>query len=165
MKRSYISLALLICLPLAVGCGHATADVSQVVNSEYLLKAEPTGALDVIDLREQAQDGQAVVVLGRIGGGIAPWVDGRAAFMLVDERVQPSCGDEQCGEGCAKCAQELADATTLVKFVDPAGKVLAVDARQLLGVQERQTVVIRGVAHRDPAGSVSVSATGLYIRK
>ena len=106
-----------------------------------------------------------MVLVGRIGGGQKPWIDGRAAFLLVDDGVAPSCADEQCEDGCAECALALAEATTLVKFVDDQGKVRATDARQLLGVENFQTVVVKGVASRDKAGNVSVIADGIYIRR
>jgi hypothetical protein len=53
----------------------------------------------------------------------------------------------------------------MVKFLDAQGKVMAVDARELLGVNEQQSVVVRGVAGRDKSGNVSVAADGIYVRR
>jgi len=160
-----IATGALLCLCFA-GCGGSSATATAIPeNSKFTLASEPPGARDVMDFREQAKDGQPVVVLGRVGGGVKPWVDGRAAFILVDERVKTGCDDEQCEADCVQCAQELAEATTLVKFVDEQGKVLPVDARELLGVKEEQTVVIRGIASRDKAGNVSIAADGIYVRR
>lgn len=161
-----LALGAACCLAAAGGCARSSAEqTAQVQNTKYHLSAEPSRAIDVIDIREKAQDGQAVVVLGRVGGGVKPWIDGRAAFMLVDERVTASCTDEKCDENCPICAQELAEATTMVKFLGQDGKVLPVDARQLLGLAEEQIVVIRGIANRDKAGNVSVSAEGIFVRR
>lgn len=155
----------LLCLATVVGCARSSAEqTASSKNNEYILPTEPTGALDVMDVRENAKDGESVLVLGRIGGGVKPWIDGRAAFLLVDERLVSSCDEEQCQDECAECAQELAAATTMVKFVDAQGKVLAVDARQLLGLKEQQTVVVRGTASRDKSGNVSIVANGIHIR-
>lgn len=151
-------------LPISAGCGTAATAKTENVKSELVLNAEPGGAMDVLDVRENAKDGQAVVMLGRVGGGIRPWIEGRAAFLLTDERVQ-GCEDGQCGEECAQCAKELAEASTMVKFLDANQKVMAVDSRELLGLKERQIVVVRGTANRDANGNLSIVATGIYVRK
>jgi hypothetical protein len=59
----------------------------------------------------------------------------------------------------------MTEASTMVKFLGADGKVLATDARQLLGVKELETVVIRGTANRDKSGNVSIAANGIFIRK
>lgn len=151
-------------LPIATGCGASVATETKQKTSEFVLNAEPGGAMDVLDVRENAKNGQHVVVLGRIGGGINPWIDGRAAFLVTDERVQ-GCEDGQCSDGCAQCAQELAEASTMVKFLDASQKVMTVDARELLGVKDRQVVVVRGTANRDANGNLSIAATGVYVRR
>jgi hypothetical protein len=166
MKACKIACSALLCLAAATGCAHSTADeATGVQNNKYQLAAEPAGALDVMDVREQAKDGEPVVILGRIGGGVKPWIDGRAAFLLVDERILPSCTDEKCDENCQHCALELAEATTMVKFLGEDGKVLPVDARTLLGLGDEQTVVIRGIANRDKTGNVSITAEGIFVRR
>ena len=153
-----------LCLAVWAGCNKSTTDsLSRSPDNALLLAAEPAGAIDVMNVRAEAQDGQPVVVLGRIGGGAKPWIDGRAAFLLTDERIVPSCSDE-CDAGCTQCAVEVAEATTMVKFLDAQGAVLNVDARELLGVKDQQIVVIRGVASRDDAGNVSIAANGIYVR-
>ena len=155
----------LLCL-CSAGCMGSSATVTTIPdNSQFKLASEPSGACDVMDFRDQAKDGQSFVVLGRVGGGLNPWIEGRAAFVLVDERVTASCEEGQCEADCPQCARQLAEATTLVKFVDEQGKVLPVDARVLLGVKEQQIVVIRGIASRDKAGNVSLAADGIYVRR
>ncbi|MFN0018620.1 MAG: hypothetical protein ACKVP0_10195 [Pirellulaceae bacterium] len=134
--------------------------------AKYQLNAEPAGALEVLDAKDQAKDGEPIVVVGRLGGGVEPWIDGRAAFLLVDTRILPSCQEEdQCKADCPDCAKEMLAASTMVKFLGDDGKVLPVDARTLLGVKEQETVVIEGVASRDKSGNVSISAKGIYVRR
>ena len=157
--------ATLLFLVAAVGCARSSAEQTVISkNNEYILAAEPTGAIDVLDIREKAQDGESVLVCGRLGGGVKPWIDGRAAFLLLDERVQSSCDKDECEDGCAECAQQLLEATMMVKFVDAQGKVLAVDARELLGLKENHTVVVQGTASRDKSGNVSIIAKGIHVR-
>jgi hypothetical protein len=51
-----------------------------------------------------------------------------------------------------------------IKFVDAQGKSLPHGARQLFGLKELQTVVVRGRAKRDEAGNLTVLADGLFVR-
>ena len=63
---------------------------------EVLLKSQPADAQPVGDARKSAKDGAAVTILGRIGGDTNPWVEGRAAFTIVDPKLQP------CQPGCRR---------------------------------------------------------------
>jgi len=73
---------------------------SNVDGSKFLLTGEPSGGADVIKVRATAKDSDDVVIVGRIGGSENPWVDGRAAFSIVDLSLK-SC--LECGsEGCLK---------------------------------------------------------------
>ena len=49
-------------------------------------------------------------------------------------------------------------------MVDPSGAIPAVDARQLLGLSDRQTIVVRGEGQVDKLGTVVVRASGIYVR-
>jgi hypothetical protein len=138
---------------------HASRD------QRFSLSEEPEGAVDVTELRETAKDGEALVVVGSIGGGIDPWVKGRAAFVLVDACALTHCDGNCCDEECNCRASEVADSSVVVKFVDPNGRVIETDARELLGVCALDTVVVRGKAKRDKAGNVAMIAEGLYIRR
>src|SRR5437867_825245 len=60
---------------------------------EYLLSESPAGVKCVIDARKDAQDGDEVVVAGRIGGSKSPWIEGRAGFWIVDPSFKP-CDEE-----------------------------------------------------------------------
>ena len=110
-----------------------------------------------------------MVVLGRIGGSKTPFT-GRAAFTIVDHSLVPynERADDACPtpwDYCCDAPDELARATILVKFVDDAGKTLAQDAKDLLGLKELQTVIIRGRIRQGGDNSISVVAGGLFIKK
>jgi hypothetical protein len=135
---------------------------------KYLLSAEPADAQGVIRAREQAKDGDPIVVAGRVGGSKEPCVKGRAAFTIVDPSYQ-SCDErgETCEtpwDYCHATKDEMTRATAMVKVVDAGGKTLAYDAQDLLGIQPLQTVVVRGKAKRDDNGNLTVLAEGIYIR-
>jgi hypothetical protein len=141
---------------------------AQIEKSEYLLDSEPPKAADVIAARSDAQDDEEVVVVGRIGGSENPWIDGRAAFSIVDPSLK-ACSDIE-GDGCPTpwdyCCEtdKLPGATALVKVVDGQGKLVASDARELLGIKELQTVVVRGKAQRDELGNLTILADGVYVK-
>jgi hypothetical protein len=140
-----------------------------VHRSKYLLTEEPDGAIGVIEALESGADGQPIVVVGKIGGAPNPWIDGRAAFTLLDASKTvvadgaECCEDEICMDDC--CAADRAACTTLVKVVDDTGKVLAVDARQLLEIGNDELVVVRGKVSKDAEGNFAVLADGVHIRR
>jgi hypothetical protein len=175
MKRtSFASLVVAAAALSLPGCGEsaspdATAPTTAVSaqDGEYVLKSEPENAAGVIATRQEAQDGDEVVVVGRIGGSENPWIDGRAAFSIVDSSLQ-ACSDRP-GDACPVpwdyCCEtdKLPEATALVKVVDDQGKLAPTDARELLGVKELQTVVVRGKAQRDETGNLTILASGVYV--
>jgi hypothetical protein len=58
----------------------------------------------------------------------------------------------------------LPKSRALVKVVNTEGSVVPTESRQLLGVKELQTVVVRGKAKRDEAGNLTVLANGVFVR-
>ena len=166
--------AWVVWLLLLAGCGRAPPvaegppPAAKVDGSRYRLNAEPPGGENVIPLRESAGDQQEVIVVGRIGGSANPWVDGRAAFSIVDTSLE-ACSDRKddpCPQPWDYCCEtdRLAKAKALVKFVDGQGRLLPADARELFSLKELQTVVVRGRAQRDDAGNLTVLASGLFVR-
>jgi len=146
----------------------SASSTPSVDGTKYLLAKSPEASKDVIAAREAAKDGDEIVIEGRIGGDVDPWVDGRAAFTIVDRTLIPC--NERPGDSCTSpwdyCCDtdRLPKSKALVKFVDEQGKTLSTDARQLLGLKELQTVVIQGKAKRDDAGNLTVLASGLYVK-
>lgn len=165
--------ALLLAGALAGGCGRQgqegppDAGTAGADGARYLLNEEPAGAKGVLEVRKQAKDGDEVVVVGRIGGDKKPWVEGRAAFWIVDPSLK-SCGaDEGCPTPWDYCCEEkesLLRATATVKVADAEGRTVQADARKLLGLKELQTVVVKGRAKRDEKGNLTVLADGVFVR-
>jgi len=147
-------------------CGSATS--VEVDGSLYLLSSEPDGARSVIDSREHAKHGDEMVIVGRIGGSTDPWVEGVAAFLIVDESLK-ACSDIE-GDTCPipwdYCCEtdKLPDAKVLVKLIDTDGQVVRANAKQVLKLKELDTVVIRGAAERDDVGNLTVLASRLFVR-
>jgi hypothetical protein len=119
-----------------------------------------------------------VVLVGQIGGmpnvwpethPQFPWYAGQASFFLVDSKIAAQFATHakaHGGEDCAFCRQlaaQNANAVAVVNFVDAQGNILEVDARQLLPLKERQTVVIRGRARLLAGTLLVVDADGVYL--
>lgn len=161
---------------ISVGCGSSTTDkpVSQATpisfnSAKYALADEPDGAIGVIAARSSSKDGEPIVVVGRVGGAANPWIEGRAAFMMLDASKsvvangKESNGNEVCLGDC--CALERAACTALVTVVDENGQVLPVDSRRLLQIAENDMILVKGKVKKDETGNFAVLADGVYIRR
>ena len=144
-------------------------DVAVVDSSAYLLPTEPKEPASVIGVREEAANGDDVLLIGCIGGSSDPWIAGRAAFTLVDLSIKPC--NEKLDDGCPTpwdyCCEtdKLPNAGALIKFVDDSGSVLKADPQTLFGVKELSTVIIKGSAQRDDTNNLTVLANGIFVKK
>lgn len=173
LSQSLLALSVITCL----GCGTQSAPSTPTTSvrpapaaegRQYLLDAEPEGTESILHVRDESKDGDNVVLVGRIGGDVNPWVEGRAAFSLVDLSAK-ACSDipgDSCPTPWDYCCEtdKLAKGKTLIKFVDGDGKPVAMDARQLLGVKELDTLVVQGTAQRDESGNLSILASKVFVR-
>jgi hypothetical protein len=164
---------ILLSLSLGLGCQQSPTPVgsnpiSAPVTSAYRLNEEPAGAKDIKEAKESVKNDEEVTLVGRIGGDVKPFVRGVSAFTIVDRSLKP-CNehdDDACETPWDYCCDTdlLQAARATVKIVDSDGKTIAKDAKDLLGVKELETVVVRGKAVRDEAGNLTVLATGVYVR-
>lgn len=164
--------ALLLVGAAFTGCGSQATTSNDKPSAEgaaYRLSSEPADAKGVKEIREAAQSDDEVTLVGRIGGDTSPWVDGQAAFLIVDPALKP-CNekdDDACEAPWDYCCDTdlLPSHRAMVKIVDKDGKTVATDARKLLGVKELQTVVVHGKAQRDDAGNLTILADGVFVKK
>jgi hypothetical protein len=165
--KPFIALTLLALTAASLaGCSKAETGPTAAANSPYRLAAEPAGAKGVKLARKEAKDAEEVTLVGRIGGDAKPWVEGQAAFLIVDSALEPCKDDEGCPTPWDYCCSMdlLPESKAMIKVVDGSGKTVATDARQLLGVKELQTVVVHGRAKRDEGGNLTVLADGIFVR-
>ena len=161
-------------IALAIGCGgsedatslpgDATSDSG--ANSQYVADSEPAGAIPVGEARKNVKDEESVTLVGIVGGSAKPFVDGLAAFTIVDPKVPYCAADEGCPTPWDYCCttDQVKDNIATVKVVDDAGSPVGSDARSLLNVEELSTVVVQGKAQRDEQGNLSVLASKVYVR-
>jgi hypothetical protein len=160
---------------ISIGCGSSSPSVElkrqtaatddAPPSTAHLLAAAPENSVNVADAREETEDDAEIALRGRVGGDENPFVDGMAAFTIVDMKCKP-CEEDGCKtpwDYC--CSPELASHKALVKIVDGNGEVVGRDARKLLGIKELSTVVVHGRAKRDDAGNLTVLADKVFIEE
>lgn len=171
MRASTMFSAIGLFAAVAVGCAQSGDEAARATASPaagaYVLASQPAGAKGVAEVRQSAKDGDEVVVTGRVGGDAEPFVEGAAAFTIVDPALEPCSPEEGCPTPWDYCcdADKTAANKALVKLVDPQGRMVATDARQLLKVEPLAQVVVHGRAKRDDAGNLTVLADGVYVSK
>jgi hypothetical protein len=168
IMKSLKSLVLFCLLFASVGCSSTndtTANNIEANASQYVLTNEPTGAIPVGDARKQVKNEDEVTLVGLIGGSPEPFVDGIAAFTIVDAKVPYCAADENCPTPWDYCCQQDAvkENIATVQLVDDNGKPVMTDARKLLHVKELTTVTVQGKAKRDEQGNLVVHATKLFV--
>lgn len=151
------------------------------------LPEKPDRAMNVLAVLEQlkaeskrgAASIEIVTVVGQIGGMPNPWTEthpdfpwfaGQASFFLLDKKVaaqfahhaQNHGGNHQCAF-CKSLAAKNAHAAAVVNLVDEQGKILKIDARDLLDLREGQTVTIRGRAELLGGTMLVLHADGIHL--
>jgi hypothetical protein len=136
--------------------------------------------LSALRTKQNPSATQEVVIRGQIGGmpnvwpemhPAFPWYEKQASFFLVDSKIaaQFAAHDKHHGGGdkCAFCqslAERNANAIAVVNLVDERGEIIPVDSRELLGLKERQTVVVRGKARLLGGSMLVIDADKIYTR-
>jgi hypothetical protein len=168
MMKKFNLLVLFCFLFAPVGCSSTNdtaANNNDAKASQYVLTSEPTGAIPVGDARKQVKSEDEVTLVGLIGGSPDPFVDGIAAFTIVDAKVPYCAADENCPTPWDYCCQQDAvkENIATVQIVDDSGKPVMADARKLLHVKELTTVTVQGTAKRDQQGNLVIHATKLFV--
>jgi hypothetical protein len=132
-------------------------------DAAYLLVSMPANVQGVEDARKESENDQEIAVEGRIGGEEKPFVDGIAAFTLIDSRLHWCAADENCPTPWDYCCSNKTGKLAAVQVVGGDGQPVAKDARALLGVKELSKVVVCGKAKRDEQGNLTVLAEKVHV--
>ncbi len=130
----------------------------------------PAEPRELGDVKADASAEGAVVLRGRIGGRVEPFVKDRAIFMLADCRM-PTCRDRH-GDGCPTpwdyCCEpkdELLARTASVQVVGPDGQPLKVGLQGQHGLEPMAEIVVSGrIASRD-GGTLLINADRIFVKK
>lgn len=157
---------------LMAGCGtEQVADTAStnLAGQEYLLNSEPADPQTPTEVKESNAATTLIAVAGRIdaGEGLEPFQDGLASFMISQLPDEAHAGgDPDHAENCPFCKRKLKNAPkAVVRILDEEGNVMAVDARQFLGLAKGDVVVVEGLAtYLEPVNTVQIDAKGVFVR-
>ncbi len=161
----------IVCIGFGLtGCGATSATDGGQPSDEgrqYILAEKPSGAIAVAAAKERAANPGEFVLLGHIDAGdVEPWEEGRASFYITDATITDHHHHAD-GHECAFCngKKDPLETMAVVQILDGDGKVLAIDARKLLGLRKNQLVAVRGRGEVDDLGQLSVTASGIYVQR
>ncbi len=171
--RSSLTLVAAVCaLAFVAGCGEKSkasgaseaAPPKSDVPEKFWAAQAPASPKSVAVVKKESKNGDEVSVVGRVGGAEKVFVDGIAAFTIVDEAAV-ACTKDHCEtpwDYCCVDAKELTAQTITVEFVD-GDKPVKTGARGFHGLDYLSTIVVTGKVSRDDAGNVTVRATALHV--
>ena len=151
-------------------CCPVTGETGVALPAGLFLSESPQEISGLASALRDASDGQAVTIRGRIGGQRDPFVNGRAAMMMVDPAL-PSCDskdDDHCAtpwDYCCEARDLLARHAVTVQVEGPDGKPLRTDLKGAGGLAPGKTVIVQGIVRQDGAGARTVQATGIYVTR
>jgi hypothetical protein len=107
------------------------------------------GAMSVLEAKSGAKEGETVLVRGRIGGSVSPFVSGRAMFTIVDGSMlacsdTPDDGCKTPWDYCCEPAADIARHAATVTVVGENGEPLRATLKGQGGLGELSTVLVRG---------------------
>ena len=148
--------------------GAPATDVDALPASLALPNA-PAGAKDVLAVKQEAKEGDAVVIRGRVGGSKSPFIDGRASFQLVDRSLK-ACGEgtamDECKtpwDYCCSEPKEIVAHSATVQVVGADGRPLRAGLAGFSGLKPLSDVTVKGtVAKAGETGTLVVNATGIH---
>ena len=157
-------LALLL---VVIGCAGEDPQLA-TLREQLLLQSEPTGVTTIAEAMAQLGENPSVLVAGQIQQDEnEAFLPGQAAF-VIREILPDETGHagKQHADNCPFCKRKLKNAPlAVVRVLGDDGEVVQVDARQLLGVDKGDVVIVRGLAtYLEPVNTVQIDAEGVFIR-
>jgi hypothetical protein len=152
------------------GAGPQSSAAGDALPAGLAVQAAPAGAKDVAAVRAEAKAGDEVVVRGRVGGSLSPFVEGRASFQLVDASLH-ACGEgtamDECKtpwDYCCDDPKELAAHSASIQVTGPDGKPLHVGLRGFAGLKPLSRATVKGVVARAAdSGALVINASGIHV--
>ena len=150
--------------------GDAKKAATESLPAELMLKEAPTGAKNVKDVKKEAKEGDEVVLRGRIGGSVEPFIDGRAVVQVADTSMIPC--DQKEGDGCKTpwdlCCEEpkdIAAGSVMVQVAGADGKPLKVQMKGANGLDPNSVIVVKGKVGKKDGDNLTVNASGIFIEE
>jgi hypothetical protein len=137
-----------------------------------VLAAKTTGEpVDVHVVKSTAKPGETITLKGEIMGHEAPFVDGRAMFIIGDPGVLTPCNrtpGDTCTtpwDACCDSPEDKKRATATVQVLDPENRVLKEPIEGAGGVKKLASVVVSGVvAPQSTPDLLIINANAIEVR-
>jgi hypothetical protein len=143
-----------------VGCSEEAAPEASASPS-WTLASEPAGAVGVAEAKASAQEGDQVVLRGRIGGRAEPLSAGSPVFTVMDLSVA-YCG-QASEDGCTTPWDYCCETPEAIAASAATVQVAGVEGGALSGLSPLDEVVIVGTVGPRPTPQVlTVVATGVH---
>ena len=154
----------------AKGGTEAAPAAAEALPAGLLLDAAPEGAKSLEEVKKSAREGDSVVLRGRVGGALDPFVKGRAMMTVADAGLVP-CSEMEMGEDgcitpwdyCCEAPESLKAKVATIEVDGADGRPLKADLRGAGGIAPLDTVVVVGkVGPRPDPAILVIHATGIY---
>jgi hypothetical protein len=156
--------------PRSNGGQSAAPANAEALPASLALAEAPAGAQDVLAVRKEAKEGDAVVVRGRVGGSRSPFVEGHASMQIVDPSLK-ACGEgtpmDECKtpwDFCCSDSNEIAGHSASVQVIGADGKPLRASLQGFAGLKPLSKVTVKGVVAKSAdSGALVINATGVHV--
>lgn len=157
--------------PAANGKSQTPAPAATVSIPASLFASEaPADARNVADLKKSAESGQEIVVAGRIGGSVAPFVDGRAVFTLADSNMK-ACDEMKMSDACktpwdycCEPRENIVANTMTIQVVDGEGRPLKASLNGHDKLAPGARVIVKGKVAQKQDQTLVVNADSIYVK-
>lgn len=147
----------------------ATASAAESLDP-FFVAAPPPSPAAIHTLRASAKPGDAVTVTGIVMGREAPFVEGRAAFVLGDRSILTPCNEnpgDQCTtpwDVCCDTPEDKQRATATIQVLDKSGRVIKQGIKGSHGLAELSTVTLTGTIDKaSTPEALIINATQLHV--
>jgi len=175
-KKTLLALSILSSALALASCGkNETSQVNapspgqdSAASAQILLAEAPAALVSVGKARQEAQPGQEITLIGKVGGTLNPIAESYATFVLADQTVyfcdeMPNDTCETPWDACCEDPAKLAANRASVVFLNEQGQPLPLDLSQTAQLQKLALVSVTGiVAPTSSPENLIVHANGLY---
>ena len=171
---------LIIVSAILVGCDpqnseveSRTLDTSQTKEKKssslegLLATSEPTDALSIRTLKSDDNIDKEVVVIGRIGGRVEPFVENRAMFMMADLELEMCTAEgdhcETPWDACCETPENIIASAITVQVKDKNGNLIKEDLRALTGLKSLAKITVQGKVAEQSEQVVVLDAKSIFV--
>ncbi|MFC1833317.1 hypothetical protein ACFL2Q_01115 [Thermodesulfobacteriota bacterium] len=148
------------------GLAYAQGAAVGSLPGDLFVKNPPSNPIGVRDARQNAKEGEPIVLWGVIGGTAKPFVNGRAVFLMADSRLpQCSCGCATPWDNCCAPKDLVMSSLATVQIPDAKGQPVKANLQGMNGLKPAAEVVVSGTVSRRTPNLLLVNAKNIYVKR